>query len=94
MLGGSTSTPWTTSNGTNEGALHTPHQRRGHRRTVSDGLIFASPSMSSPERARYPTAPFRSTIDDAVDLERGDVGREKSADDAILPVNNSSHVLG
>ena len=92
--GQSASTPWTTSNGTNAGELHTPHHRRGHRRTVSDGIVFAPPSTSFPERVRYPMAPFCGRTDDALDLERGDLGYEKSIPDAILPVNDSSKALG
>ena len=92
--GESSTTPLTASNGTSDGASHAPHQRRGHRRTVSDSLIFAPQSISLPERVCYPTAPFRSMVNEAVDLERGSVGCEKSADGAILPVKTSPQVLG
>ncbi|TEB20339.1 hypothetical protein FA13DRAFT_1743134 [Coprinellus micaceus] len=90
----STSTPWTTSNGTSNAVSHAPHRRRGHRRTVSDGIVFATPSVSLSERVHHPPAPFRGTSDEALDLERGDVGFEKSVLDAILPVNDWRKALG
>ncbi|TEB19674.1 hypothetical protein FA13DRAFT_342499 [Coprinellus micaceus] len=92
--GQSTSTPWTTSNGGSEGESHVPHQRRGHRRTVSDGVVFAPPSVSLPERMRYPSAPFGGATGEVIDLERGTIVFEKSVPDAILPVNDSSKALG
>jgi len=92
--GGSMSTPQTTPNGTSEGESHALHRQQGHRCAVSDGLIFATPSISTPERVHYPTAPSYITTVEAVDLERGSVACKKSADDAILLVNTSSKVLG
>ncbi|TEB19678.1 hypothetical protein FA13DRAFT_1802004 [Coprinellus micaceus] len=92
--GQNTSTPWMTLNGTSEAVSHAPRQQRGHRRTVSDGILFAPPSTSLPERVRYPSAPFGGATGEVPDLERGDTVFEKSVPNAILSVNDSPKALG
>ncbi|TEB20336.1 hypothetical protein FA13DRAFT_1839043 [Coprinellus micaceus] len=92
--GRNTSTPWIILNGTNDAVSHAPHHRRGHRRTVSDGILFAPPSTSMPERVQYPSAPFGGATGEVMDLERGDTVFEKSVPNAILSVNDSSKAPG
>jgi hypothetical protein len=92
--GQNTPTPWIILNGTNGAVSHAPHHQRGHRRTVSDGILFAPPSTSMPERVQYPSAPFGGATGEVLDLERGDTVFEKLVPNAILSVNDSPKALG